>query len=345
MKRLVLIFSFLAVAFVSGCNKQEPKPAALPPAKVEPAKSAASPAPPKIDGPSVDEILQKVQGAYAAITNYTSTGKIVSHVDMAGTDFSKLGMSKELTDSPGLKQAMAMSRNQAILTDFTIKIARPDRYVIEWELKAAATPGESMKGAAWSEGTNHFVMMNTNQYSQLPDQRMAFALSGGVAETVPKFFFEGSFGLLRFKNLLQHVRLPDEKLGDDDCYIVEGSHVGIGRERYWIRKADHLVCQIQQVYRDNTDKSPAKTGAAIREQLKAMNVEATSELLANPELRKLTESLMAMEAGIKGTNTETHTGILVNQPLKSADLSFQPPSTAKLVPSPIIERLKNKKGK
>ena len=43
MKHLASILSLLALALVSGCNKQEPKPAALPPAKTEPAKPACAP--------------------------------------------------------------------------------------------------------------------------------------------------------------------------------------------------------------------------------------------------------------------------------------------------------------
>lgn len=349
MKRLISTLSLLALAFVSGCNKQEPKPAAPPPAKAESAKPASPPAPPtppKLDGPSAAEILQKVQDAYAAITNYTDTGKTVSEMDMASMDFSKLpGMPKGAADSAEMKQAMG--GKQTVQHDFTLKLARPGRYVIEWELKSPAMPGASMgKGAVWSDGTSHYLMRNTNQYSKMPDQRMALAtatgISGGAARTVPNLFFQGP--VTAFKTVEQSVRLPDEKLGEDDCYIIEGSVGGVMKLRYWVRKADHLVCQQQQIFGGSpgsTDKSPAMTDETLRETLKAMKQEATPENM--DRTRKMMEGARAMTANIKGTITETHAAIRVNQPLKSEDLIFKRPSTAVLGPSP-IEQLMKKQG-
>ncbi|MEQ2005551.1 MAG: hypothetical protein ABMA26_02035 [Limisphaerales bacterium] len=347
MKRLASTLSLLALAFVSACNKQEPKSAAPPPAKAEPAKPAAPPAPrtlPKLDGPSAVEIIQKVNGAYAAITNYTDTGKTVTAMDMSSMDFSKLGMSRNITDSDGFKQTMAMSSKQTVQQDFTLKLARPGRYVIEWEMKSPAMPGVSMgKGAVWSDGTSHYLMMSTDGYSKMPDQMMALAaatgISGGAANTVPNLFFQGPAAA--FEIIEGTVRLPDEKLGEDDCYILERSVGGMMQQRYWVRKADHLVCQQQQIFGGSpvsADKSPALTDEDLRQTLKATKQEATPENM--DRMRKMMEGAKAMTANIKGTITETHTAIRVNQPLKSADLTFNPPSTAQLVPSPLEQHMK-----
>lgn len=348
MKHLVSILSLLALALVSGCNKQEPKPAAPPPAKAERAKPASPPAPPmppKLDGPSAAEIIQKVQDAYAGITNYTGTGRTVSAMDMSSMDFSKMpGMPKGVADSTEMKMKKIMGDTQTVQHDFTLKLARPGRYVIEWELKSPAMPGASMgKGAVWSDGTSHYLMMNTNQYSKMPDQMMALAtatgISGGAANTVPNLFFQGSATAL--KSMEQAVRWPDEKLGEDDCYIVEDAVAGVMKLRYWVRKADHLVCQQQQIFGGSpgsADKSPAMTDETLRETLKAMKQEATPENM--DRMRKMMEGAKVMTANIKGTITETHTAIRVNQPLKSVDLNFNRPTTAKLGPSPIEQFIK-----
>ena len=77
--------------------------------------------------------------------------------------------------------------------------------------------------------------------------------------------------------------------------------------------------------------------AAIREMLKAQKQEATPEKI--DQIRKMMEGAMAKASKVKGTITETHTNIQVNQGLKSTDLVFNPPSTAKLMASPLKQSL------
>lgn len=272
MKPLKSIVTLLALGFAIGC------------------KDAA---PPKLDGPSAVEIIQKVQDAYAAITDYTDTGKAVTEIDMSGMDLSKMpGIPKSLADSPQMKQTMG--GKQTVQHDFTLKLARPGSYIIEWELKTPAKLVVSMgKGAVWSDGTSHFLMSFPSQYSEMQNREMALAPSpvGAAANTVPNLFFQGQAGL--GKTLLQIARWPDEKLGDDDCYIVEGLVGGMMKVRYWIRKTDHLICQ-----------------------------------------------QMAKASKLKFTLTETYSNIQVNQGLKSTDLVFNPPPTAKLIPSPTKQQQK-----
>lgn len=69
-----------------------------------------------------------------------------------------------------------------------------------------------------------------------------------------------------------------------------------------------------------------------------MKQEATPENM--DRTRKMMEGARAMTANIKGTITETHTAIRVNQPLKPDDLNFKRPSNAKLGPSPLEQFMK-----
>ena len=55
---------------------------------------------------------------------------------------------------------------------------------------------------------------------------------------------------------------------------------------------------------------------------------------------KMMEGAMAMASKLKGTITQTHTNIQVNQGLKSTDLVFNPLATAKLMPSPLKQSMK-----
>ena len=354
MKSTTPLLLALALALALGCNKQDSKPAAPPDAakappaaaKAEaPAKPAAPPAPPKLDGPTAQEILAKASEAYTALTNYSAKGKTVSEIDMSTMDFSKLpGMPQGMADSPEMKQAM--SGKQTSTHEFTLKLARPGRYVIEWELKAANMPGTQMgKGAVWSDGTSHYLMMNPSQYSKIQGRDMALGgatgISGGAANTVPSMFYPSEIGTSTnpLKTLQSAARWEDEKVDGEDCYVVEGWLGGMAQMRYWFRKEDHLIKQRRQIL-GGDQQMPAMTDGALRESLKAMNQEATPEKIT--EMRKQMEGAMAVASKMKGHMTETHSDIKVNQPLKSTDLIFKRPATAKLVASPFDQFMKQK---
>lgn len=338
----------LAIALALGCGKKESTTPAVgtnapaaPPAKVESARAPAPPAPPKLEGPTAQEILAKAAEAYAALTNYSARGKVVSEIDMSTMDLSKMpGMPQGMADSPEMKQAM--SGKQTSTHEFAIKLSRPNRFVIEWELKAANLPAMG-KGAVWCDGTSHYLMINPSQYSRIQGRDMALAsatgISGGAAHTVPTLFYTNETAAIpsSLKSLQSAARWQDEAVDAEECYVVEGWMGGMAQMRFWITKKDHFIKQRRQILGGDM-KPPAVTDDELRESLKAMGQETTPEQLAM--MRKMMESATAMAAKMKGTITETHSGIQVNQPLQSADLAFKRPSTAKLVPSPMNQFMK-----
>lgn len=342
----------LALALVLGCNKQESKPAATPgagkappaTAKTEtPAKPAPAPTPPKLDGPTAAEILAKAAEAYGALTNYSAKGKTVSEIEMSSMDFSKIPeIPQGVADSPEMKKAM--SGKQTSTHEFTIKLARPSRYVIEWEMKTAMMPGMPMgKGAVWSDGSSHYLMMTPMQYSKIQNREMALAsatgISGGAANTVPAVFYPNQTtpAANPLKTLQNTARWPDETVDGEDCYVVEGWLGGMAQLRYWLRKQDQLIKQRRQIL-GGSMKAPSMTDDDLRNSLKAMNQEATPEKI--DQMRKMMEGAMAMASKAKGSITETHSDIRVDQPLKSTDFVFRRPTGAQLVASPLDQMMK-----
>ena len=75
--------------------------------------------------PSVSDLVVQVQTTYNKMQSYSSLGDIILNVSM-----------------PGLER-------EELHYTFSIKLARPELYRIEWEEQA---PNMSFRGTAWSAG-------------------------------------------------------------------------------------------------------------------------------------------------------------------------------------------------
>src|SRR5579862_851838 len=117
--------------------------------------------------PSVSDLVGQVQATYDKMQSYSSVGDIKS-------DFS-----------------MPSGGRQESHYSFSIKLARPNLYRIEWEMHS---PYMTVKGAAWSAGDGNFITV-PGQTSPLQPKdlstalSMATGISGGAAATIPAIFF------------------------------------------------------------------------------------------------------------------------------------------------------------
>ncbi len=117
----------------------------------------------KASEPTAIEIIQKVQAKYAGLDSYSSEGEIVSDIDMSGVDVDTIpGMTdartKKLRESKEFQDAL--KKRQTLKHIFSIKLARPD-YYIEWDQKVHET--YSNIGAVWSDGKEHFLLINARR--------------------------------------------------------------------------------------------------------------------------------------------------------------------------------------
>ncbi len=216
------------------------------------------------------EIGKKVQDKYDSLTSYSDEGKVVSSV---GT-----------TAVPPHK--------------FTIKLARPDLYLIQWEQDMVAY---AQKGAVWSAGDGDFIDV-AGSTQKASDRTMAFGTAAGVSgrasASIPGAFFKVNLGqsIPALLPLLQSAdRKNDEKLGDADCYVLTLSKSG-QTQTFWIGKQDFLIRQVE------SDTSAAGLKAALEAAAKQ-----------NPQLRLPTTA----SGDVK--SVETHSNIVINLPIPKSD--------------------------
>jgi outer membrane lipoprotein-sorting protein len=222
------------------------------------------------------EILKQAQEKYASLTSYSDEGKTVATIN-----------------------------GRTFTTTFSIKLARPGFYLIEWEQPVSAS--YTNKGAVWSAGEGDFLRMGSRDRKEAKQETAlasATGISGGAAASIPGTFFSMNWGNQLGGAASSAKRGADEKVGDVVCYVFTSDLKGQTRT-LWIGKEDLLIHQVRTV-----------TSAAAMEAVQAEAAKRNPEIAARQPKSK--------PQGI--TSTETHENIVVNQ--KLADKDFVPPAAA-----------------
>jgi RNA polymerase sigma factor (sigma-70 family) len=217
------------------------------------------------------EIIKRSQDAYAALTSYSDEGKTVSSV----------------------------GKSEVAPHTFSIKLARPNLYRIEWTQDLGFY---AQTGLVWSAGNGDFLKMN--QASQpRKDASMEMALSsatgisGGAAGSIPGTFFKLNWGDKLGTAMRSAKRKPDEKIDGGDCYVLTLAANG-RTQTLWIGKQDYFIRQFEN------DTSAAVLKAVVEEQAKK-----------HPEMH------LPTTVGGDVKSVETHSKIVVNQILTKADFN------------------------
>lgn len=220
------------------------------------------------------EICKRAQEKYASLTSYSDEGKSVATLNGTTTTHT-----------------------------FTIRLARPSFYRIEWEQSSGSSGFKSTtKGAVWSAGDGDFLEMGRGAQKQA-SREMALAgatgISGGAAATIPGTFFQMNWGNQLGGAMLNAKKQLDEKVGDADCYVLTSELKG-RTSTLWIGKQDFLIHQARTV-----------TSA---EAMKAALAEAAKR---HPEINA--GGPKSDPQGV--TSTETHANIVLNKKFSPADFT------------------------
>jgi hypothetical protein len=276
-----------------------------------PAKTAqniAAPAQPPQDGVTPTKILDDTAAAYKALDTLKSEGTIVSDMEVDGK--------KVATEST-----------------FSLLLKKPNLYLITWNRKMA---GMQMGGAVWSDGTQAYLSMDIGaaavgkSYSKMKNDDMALAsatgISDGAAFTVPSLFLPVFKDQPPLAAKMQGARRePDEKVGDEDCYVVSGATAVSKKETFWVSKSKHLIVRFARSMESPAGgrEMPETTDAQIEESLTAMGQEVTeaSKKRVKEMIASAAESMKTTE--MKGTSTETHTHI-ASPELTAKDFQYVP---------------------
>ena len=210
------------------------------------------------------EILKRAQAKYASLDSYSDEGKTVASV--SGT---------------------------TITTTFTIKMARPNLYRIEWVQSSSPSfsATKTSTNAVWSAGQGDFLEMGFGVQKQ-SSLEMALAgatgISGGAAATIPGTFFKMNWGNQFGGLMMGEKQQADEKVGDEDCYVFTSNANGQTRT-LWVGKRDYLMHQVRSVVSAEAMKSALDKAAKL-----------------NPGIVIPPQTPSAI------TSTETHTRIVLN---------------------------------
>jgi outer membrane lipoprotein-sorting protein len=264
------------------------------------------------------EVVQKAQEKYRSLTHYSASGTTVAIIDMSVQE------EKPKDDAAG------WNKPQRVTHSFSLRLARPSLYRIEWEQKLQ--PGFSNKGAVWSSGDGDFVLIGDSRYSKISNRDLALStatgISGGAAHTIPAVFFDSSESLL--KTLSNLTAQKDEAIAGDDCHVISGD-VGGQKMILWISKKSFLIAQKQHILGGSVRRTEM-SDEDIAKALKSLNKEATPEAIA--QMRKTMEMAMAMTSKMKGTMTETHHDIILDAPVEKKEFEVKVPAGLKPTASP-----------
>ncbi|HXC35431.1 MAG TPA: hypothetical protein VNV43_06115 [Candidatus Acidoferrales bacterium] len=181
------------------------------------------------------QIFEKMLGHYASLASYQDQGSITTTI--GGT---------------------------IIAIGFETRMARPDFYRIEWDQlsKLAYSTEDSGMQGAWSFESGDYLQTPSGlqkQYSRdVAFANMASASSEGVA-MVPRIFF-GVHGIGEPGAIIDLARLPDDKVGNIECFQITGETAAGGTNTFWVGKRDFLIRQIRTDFGPGAMQS-AFTGA------------------------------------------------------------------------------------
>ncbi len=232
------------------------------------------------DKPTAQEIINQAQNAYAALTNYSDSGKVTYVASTYTATFDgKNGKS-------AVPQNGGKGPDQLVTNTFNIRLQRPNFYRIDWTefTGSGGSPGKkgfmlfSRKGVIWSDGTGDFRVVWSDVKGDFPvvgpdglekdaklekmkDMQEALKPARGrllpqAASTIPEIFFNqnGSNVLQAAGQILQ--RQTDKTVNGVDCYVVSSSielagsgnnanQAGRITTTLWIGKQDHFIHQTQ----------------------------------------------------------------------------------------------------
>lgn len=265
-----------------------------------------------------EKIIKKSQAAYAALSSYSASGKVIAEV-----------------------------ANQTIPTTFTIRLQRPNLYYVEWtQTTAFFTNG----GIVWSAGNGDFLMTRHGQYNAQPgkyqDMQSALAaatgISGSASATIPAAFFNQSWGNVLKINPAKSTfrKLKDEPVEGVDCFVLSiiigaanlpnngeladnAGKIGKRITTLWIGKQDYLIHQAQTIVEGASIALPRVSDATIEAMLKGQKKPVTPETMSamRTQLETINKQVQnSIETG-EIISTQTHENIVVNQKFSPADFT------------------------
>jgi hypothetical protein len=258
------------------------------------------------------QLLRDVQAKYASLQSYSDVGETRATITTTPV-------------STGGTSATAAAKPQESRTKFTIQLARPQMYRIEWD---ASTDFFSSKGSAWSDGGSHFVRLagETNRPQDTETAlAMATGVSGGAANTIPSIFLDLETNGI--KSAENPVMGGEEAIEGEDCFVVKVHRDHID-QTFWISKASKLIRQ------EKMDFSGAFAPEELSHDDAKKVLESMGRTVTEDAIQALRDQMAAMQKMMKASGVqshssiETHREIKINDPMSPGDFREKPDPAA-----------------
>lgn len=255
-------------------------------------------------------IFKKVIAAYQSMETYSAEGTIISDIDSG-------------------------SGKMRIETSFSIKMKKPNQYLIIWDQRTESTHRQS--GAVWDGGSQPYLYMGAmNAYSKMNSDEMALAaatgISGGATFTIPSLFLPVFKKQPEpFARLVDPKLTGSEQIEGEDCYVITASSTVSKAETFWISKRAYVIRKYSRSFEapDGEMKPPKMqmTDQQLDEAIRGMGQEVTEG--RREAMRKIMRHAedTRKTGNLKGVSTELHTKIAAPK-LKAEDFAFTPPDGA-----------------
>jgi hypothetical protein len=252
-------------------------------------------------------IFEKVAAKYASMQTYSAEGTVVTDMDSGG----------------GKSQSE---------TKFSIRLKKPNLYLISWSDKTQSGPGMSMSnsGAVWNAGKQAYLYMGPgNCYEKAESDAMALAgatgISGGAAHTIPSLFFPSlKLGHSLFARFIDPKLERNEKVDGEECYVIGGSTKGSKRETFWISKERHLILK-----HSRSLEPPERSASAQAEYEGEMKKAVEQAGIRDETTRQIMRDALKRIRDLKGTSVEAQRKT-ASPKLSEKDFEFRLPADAKL---------------
>ncbi len=248
-------------------------------------------------------IFEKMLAKYKEIKTFSAVGEVNSVMDMSDVN---------IPDNTSDKRFQEAMKNFKSTYSFTIKLGRPNLYLVKWEQKLVSAFSISSEGAVWNAGDGDYLLL-LGQKSKPQNAEMALAsatgVSGGAAATIPSLFFNMPWG--NIKSMQGLSQTGEEKIDGDDCYIISGKLANM-KHKLWISKQTFLIRQKQHIFNGEEIKPPSLSDEDIKTSLKAMGKDTNPEEIA--KMRETMQSANRMASKIKaGSTTEIYLDIKIDE--------------------------------
>lgn len=221
-----------------------------------------------------------------------------------------------------------------LVTTFSIKMKKPNQYLISWEQTNQMMPAFVQAGAVWNEGSQPYLYMGVMKaYSKMTSDEMALAsatgISGGAAFTIPSLFLFNKRD--HFSSLANPQIEGIEQLDGDDCYVISGSSAASKKETFWISKKAHLIRKFSRSLEapEGGVRIPQLTDQQLDDAIKASGQELTGARRQEMRdlMKKSQDNLKTLH--LSGSSTEVQVKIS-SADLKVGDFAFKLPTDATL---------------